>query len=76
MKKCTVERPHELLGICEDETAPTVIVEAARLRLEAIRMANGSEVDVRRHVVAMIVAAREGMLARATRWLRPLVRER
>jgi hypothetical protein len=56
--------PHELLGIHAGETDPVVIVEAACVRLGAIRSSAGSETVVKRFLVAEIIAAREEMLDR------------
>jgi hypothetical protein len=59
------EAPHEVLGLPADTTDAGLIVQAARRRLNAIRDAYGSEEDVKDALVAIIVAARQAMLARA-----------
>jgi len=59
-----IPNPHELLGIRAGETDPVVIVEAACVRLGAIRSSAGSETAVKRFLVAVIIAAREEMLDR------------
>jgi hypothetical protein len=57
--------PHEVLGLPADTADVGLIVQAARRRLNAIRDAYGSEEDVKDALVAIIVAARQAMLAGA-----------
>jgi hypothetical protein len=60
-----LDDPHVWLGLGADETAPEIIAAAARRRLDAICAACGSEQAVRDTVVAILVAARQSLLARA-----------
>ena len=60
----SVENPHELIGVRAAETDPHVIMEAAATRIARIRAASGSEVDVRRSLIASIIVARNDMLGR------------
>jgi len=57
-----VESPHELLGLPADERDPVRIVEAAAIRLQAIRRGGGSQREVRRTLTALIRMARDAML--------------
>jgi hypothetical protein len=59
-----IPNPHELLGIRAGETDAVIIIEAACVRLGAIRSSAGSETAVKRFLVAEIIAAREEMLDR------------
>jgi|688.fasta_scaffold275221_2 hypothetical protein len=60
-----IEAPHELLGLPPDERDPVRIVEAAAIRLEALRDGGGTHWEVRRTVAALIRMARTAMLREA-----------
>lgn len=64
---CLPAGPHELLGLSADVVSPRLIIEAARLRLRAVRASRGSELAVKRFVIGQIVSARGTMLAAARR---------
>lgn len=57
-----IESPHEILGLAPDERDPVRIVEAAAIRLQALRESGGTQWAVRRTVAALIRLARESML--------------
>ena len=59
------QAPHELLGVAADERNPARIVEAAAARLRAVHDGGGTDLDVRRTVVALIRRARDAMLRAA-----------
>lgn len=60
-----LDEAHVWLGLSVDETCPGRIASAARQRLDAIRDAGGTDDAVKETVVAIIVAARQALLARA-----------
>jgi|688.fasta_scaffold333479_2 hypothetical protein len=60
-----IERPHEILGLMSVERDPVAIVAAALAKLRVIRSSNGSEVTVRRTVEAVVIQARDQLLAKA-----------
>lgn len=60
-----LDEPHVWLGLPADETCPGRIAAAARKRLDAIRDAGGTDDAVKEAVIAIIVAARQALLARA-----------
>lgn len=60
-----LDEPHVWLGLPADETCPGRIAAAARKRLDAIRDAGGTDDTVKEAVIAIIVAARQALLARA-----------
>ncbi len=60
-----IERPHEILGLHAGELDPVTIIDAALTKLRVIRAAGGSEVAVRRAMEAVIVQARDCLLANA-----------
>ena len=57
--------PHDVLGLPAETTDPGLIVQAARRRLNAICDAYRCDDDVREVLVAIVVAARQAMLAQA-----------
>lgn len=60
----SVESPHELIGVHAEETDPHVVMGAAARRIASIRAASGSEIDLRRSLIACIIVARNDILAR------------
>jgi K+-transporting ATPase c subunit len=60
----SVENPHELIGVRAAETDPHVIMEAAATRIARIRAASGSEIEIRRTLIASIIVARNDVLGR------------
>lgn len=60
----SIENPHEMIGVPADETDPRVILEAAARRIDRIRAHAGSELDVRRTLIALIIVARNEVLGR------------
>ncbi len=56
---------HTVLGLSSQERDPTRITEAAARRLEALNMAGGSEIAVRRALACLIRSARDELLRAA-----------
>ena len=57
-----IAEPHELLGIPAAERDPVQIVEAATVRLEALRQVRGGDPELRRIMAAFIRRARDQLL--------------
>lgn len=57
-----IENPHELIGVRADETDPRLVMEAAARRITRIRDAGGSDMEVRRALIASIIVARNELL--------------
>lgn len=58
------ENPHELIGVRADETDPHTVMATAARRIARIQAAGGSEMDVRRTLIASIIVARNDLLGR------------